>query len=165
MSDQAPEITITTEDPRSEAGNLLIRLLSAELSGRYPEDGADGNSDYDIEVASQQPGAAFVVAWREDKPVGCGALRPFATGIAEIKRMYVGEEYRGMGIAKRILSTLEEVAARNGNHTVCLETGIRQPEAIALYERAGYIKIPCWEKYADCPLSVCYEKVLQPREG
>jgi GNAT superfamily N-acetyltransferase len=74
--------------------------------------------------------------------------------------MFVLQQLRGLGIAKQILAKLEKIARENGFRTIRLETGVRQPEAIALYERAGYVKIPCWGKYTNCPLSVCYEKQL-----
>lgn len=165
MASDDKKVIVTGEDPREEAGQMLIRLLSIELSARYPEDGADGNSDYDPETALEQSGSAFVVAWVDGKPVGCGALRPFDTESIEIKRMFVVEELRGRGIAKQILAKLEEIAIENGFRTIRLETGVRQPESNALYGKAGYVQIPCWGKYADCPLSICYEKRLVEAAG
>lgn len=152
-------IHIATDDPRSPAGRLLIGMLSAELSARYPE-GADGNSDYDIDTAAEQAGAVFVIAWAGAEPAGCGALRPREPGVVEIKRMFVRMQFRGRGIAGAILAALEKAAVAGGCHTIRLESGVRQPEANRVYARAGFTRIPCWGKYAECQLSVCYEKRL-----
>lgn len=155
------EYRVTQEDPRSPAGRLLIGMLSQELAERYPEDGASGNSDYDIEAAAVQPGAAFLIAWVGDEPAGCGALRPIEGGVGEIKRMFVAPEFRGRGIAGGIVRALEEIALSRGWKTVRLESGVRQPEANRVYERAGFLRIPCWGKYAECALSVCFEKQMR----
>ena len=81
-------------------------------------------------------------------------------GYGEIKRMYVGPEFRGRGYAKQMLKHLEELATAKGFSKVRLETGISQPEAIGLYERNGYCKIPPFGDYCDDPLSFFYEKTL-----
>ena len=78
----------------------------------------------------------------------------------EIKRMYVRPEFRGRGYAKQMLKHLEELATTRGFSKVRLETGISQPEAIGLYERNGYYKIPPFGDYWDDPLSFFYEKTL-----
>jgi len=101
------------------------------------------------------------VAWLDEKPVGCGALRPMPeTTIAEIKRMYVQPAARGQGIARHMLTKLEYLAGVFGYQKIRLETGIYQPEAIRLYEKNGYARIACYGMYADDSLSVCYEKTI-----
>ena len=83
-----------------------------------------------------------------------------ARGYGEIKRMYVRPEFRGRRYAKQMLKHIEELATARGFSKVRLETGIPQPEAIGLYERNGYYKIPPFGDYWDDPLSFFYEKRL-----
>jgi GNAT superfamily N-acetyltransferase len=135
----------------------LIRALSEELSIRYEEDDGGGNFD---PADVQQPRSVFVMARLHGEAVGCGALRPMTHEIAEIKRMYVAPRARGLGIGRLILGELEEHGRRFRYRAIWLETGTRQPEAMRLYESAGYLRIPNYGQYRDHPLSVCYEKKL-----
>ncbi|WP_439882214.1 GNAT family N-acetyltransferase [Pontibacter sp. MBLB2868] len=102
-----------------------------------------------------------VVAYQDGKPVGCGAFKAYTTSIAEIKRMFVHELYRGQGIAMRILHELEKWALESGYTTCILETGIRQPEAIGLYQKCGYNIIPNFGQYAGVESSVCMHKKIK----
>ena len=81
-------------------------------------------------------------------------------GFVEVKRMFVRNDHRRRGFAKRMLAALEEVALRLGYRTIRLETGVNQPEAIGLYERAGYRLIPCFGEYISDSNSRCFEKLL-----
>lgn len=101
-----------------------------------------------------------IVALENDEPVGCGAIREFDADSMEVKRMYVPPEKRRQGIAALILSELEKWSAELSYSKCVLETGNRQPEAIALYLREGYKIIPNYGKYKDVSNSVCFEKVL-----
>lgn len=148
---------INAENPHSPIATELIRALSAELGGRYGDDGgASSFNPADVEV----PGGAFVVARLNGLPVGCGAFRPMFPGVAEVKRMFVIPAARGQGVAGQILATLEALARQAGYSRVRLETGLRQPEAIRLYQKAGYHPIPNYGQYVNKPLSVCFEKHL-----
>jgi putative acetyltransferase len=154
-------IRITQEDPRSEISAALITELSAELAAMYPDfmDGSGSGAFKPEDVMVDR--AAFVVAWEAGKPIGCGALRPMSEpDVVEVKRMFVQQSKRGQGISRQILLTLEDMAREFGYHTVRLETGIRQIEAIGLYESAGYHPIDCYGIYANEPISRCYEKTL-----
>lgn len=104
-------------------------------------------------------------AHRADRPAGCGALKPLAGagGVGEIKRMYTRPDARRRGVSRVILTRLEEVAAELAYSWVQLETGLRQPEAIALYESAGWARIEPYGRYRDDPLSVCFGKAIPPR--
>ena len=100
-----------------------------------------------------------VVAYANSAPVGCGSFKTFE-GQAEIKRMFVNQSYRGKGIAKSILSELENWAKElKFTHTV-LETGHNQIEAIALYKKTGYRLIPNYGPYMNLPDSICMRKTL-----
>jgi putative acetyltransferase len=152
--DETKDIKVTIENPHSPAARLLIERLSADLGARYGDDGSGSFSPDDILV----PGAAFVIARLAGEAVGCGALRPLREAIGEIKRMYVEPRARGCGIARMILRELETIAEAAGYNAVWLETGTLQPEAIRLYETAGYKRIARYGQYVDNPLSVCFEK-------
>ena len=152
----ATAVCVTVESPDSDAASRLIERLSAELGERYGDDGSGAFSPADV----QAPGSAFVVARLDGRPVGCGALRPLERGIGEVKRMFVEKDARRRGVARRILEKLEAIAAQLGYEALRLETGVRQPEALGLYESAGYRRIRCYGRYADNPLSVCFEKRL-----
>jgi len=152
------ECHIRREDLLSSVAAALIQSLNSELSGRYPEEGANHFRLDPQEVAEGH--GAFYVAYKEDQPVGCGALRLLDAGTAEIKRMYVAPGTRGQGIGRRLLDSLESEARRLGARRLVLETGDRQPEALALYARAGFSRIPAFGEYMGSPLSVCMGKAL-----
>jgi GNAT superfamily N-acetyltransferase len=102
-----------------------------------------------------------VVAYEDEKPVGCGAIKEFEPGTMEVKRMYVSPDERGKGIASKILNELEDWANELSCTRCLLETGKRQPEAIGLYKKSGYIQIPNYGQYANVENSVCFEKILK----
>ncbi|NUT34570.1 MAG: GNAT family N-acetyltransferase [Hamadaea sp.] len=129
---------------------LLVVAAERELVTRYPDE----------HIASVDPKARFVVAYVMGEPVGCGAIVTVAPGVAEIKRMWVRTANRRTGVGRRILAALERRAQAEEHDTVILETGRRQPEAIALYEEMGYTEIPPYGEYVGNPTSVCFEKKL-----
>jgi len=152
-------VSISAVNPHTEIAAMLIDELVAELTSRY----ADRNDD---EAASFSPAdatvprSAFLLARLDGQPVGCGAIRPMSNDVVEIKRMYVRKAARGLGIGRAILVELERLAAAFGYARMVLETGVRQPEAIALYEGRGFTRIPNYAEYSDNPLSVCFGKDL-----
>ena len=136
----------------------LILALNAELAQRYPEEGAN---HFRLDPEEVGPGrGAFLVAYVDGKPVGCGAVRINEPGVGEIKRMFVIPEFRGKGVAGAVLDSLLDEGRKLGAHKLVLETGSRQPEAIALYRRAGFIEIPRFGEYVDSPMSLCMGKDL-----
>ena len=101
-----------------------------------------------------------VVAYENEKAVGCGAFKEYADGTAEIKRMFVRPENRGRGIAGKILTELE-TWAKELNYSECiLETGVKQPEAIRLYQKSGYEITPSYGQYLNVENSVCMKKSI-----
>jgi putative acetyltransferase len=82
---------------------------------------------------------------------------------AEVRRMYVAPSLRRKGIGRQLLATLERIALQFGYSTLRLETGVRQAEAIALYESRGFYRIPAYGVHVDDPLSICFEKKLLQR--
>jgi putative acetyltransferase len=136
----------------------LILALNAELAERYPEEGAN---HFRLDPDEVGPGrGVFLVAYADGTPAGCGAVRINEPGVGEIKRMFVIPEFRGRGVAGAVLAALQHSARDLGAHKLVLETGSRQPEAIALYRRAGFIEIPRFGEYVDSPLSLCMGKDL-----
>jgi len=144
-------------DPSYPDAMELIGALGEEYARRYPD-----TTFYGIDVAEfPAAGGIFVVGYLEDKPVACGSFRPVDGGdLAEIMRMFVKVEFRRKGLSRQLLAYLEESARDLAFAKVCLETGIRQPEAIGLYRSSGYVEIPPFGIYVGHPLSVCFEKPL-----
>ena len=137
----------------------LVRRLNDELSGMYPEDGAN---HFTLDPDSVIPPAGVMVrATLDGTPVACGALRMLDERTGELKRMYVDPAVRGLKLGAAILDALEHEAAALGARELCLETGSRQTAAIGLYEKAGYVPTPLWGEYLRSPeTSRCYRKVL-----
>jgi GNAT superfamily N-acetyltransferase len=104
--------------------------------------------------------AQALVAFEQDLPVGCGALRSFNDDCIEIKRMYVEPGSRGKSYATAILLELEKWASEIGYNCLVLETGRNQPEAIALYEKNGYRQIPRFGRYLESGNSICFKKII-----
>lgn len=148
-------IELVRADQKSGEFLELVALLDAELRVR---DGDD--HDFYAQFNKTVGLAGVVVAMDEDIAVGCGAFRKYDDTTAEIKRMYVRDEYRGKRIATDILAELERWASESGFTQCILETGQKQPEAIALYRREGYEQIENYGQYADVYNSVCMKKIL-----
>ena len=156
-------IEIVAVDPRIPEAHELIQELSEELARRY-DFVDDGSGDFKPEDALV-PRSVFVIGRVGNRAVACGAFRPLQRDVAEIKRMFVVRDCRGRGYSKAVLTELERLARQAGYTAVRLETGDRQPEAIALYERSGYTRIPNFGIYARSESSLCFEKrLLTPAE-
>jgi GNAT superfamily N-acetyltransferase len=145
---------IESVSPHCAEATALLAELMPELDRRYPE--YEGGGVGDITPADV---CVFLIGRLDGKPVACGALRPMEEpGVAEVKRMYVEPAARGRGLSKRMLAALEEHAQQVGFACVRLETGMRQPEALRLYESAGYRRIENYPPYVGNAMSVCFEK-------
>lgn len=105
------------------------------------------------------PRGLFLVAYVDDAPAACGGWRAHDTD-AELKRMYVSPAFRGRGLARAVLASLERTAGEAGFDRVILETGQRQPEAIALYRSAGYEPVSRFGYYAQEPEAVHLGKAV-----
>ncbi|QED37655.1 GNAT family N-acetyltransferase [Antarcticibacterium arcticum] len=133
----------------------LVRLLDIELEVR---DG-DDHPFYDQFNKLDKIKHAVVIS-KEGVPLGCGALKEFKPLTIEIKRMFVLEEFRGKGVATLILNELETWAAELSYKYCILETGINQPEAIALYHKNDYKIITNYGQYKGVDTSICFRKEL-----
>ena len=149
-------IVITAERPDSPDALRLILELVAHLQPLYPTASRHGFS-VDRLLAE---GVDFFVLRSDGTAAGCGGILFVGGEYAEIKRMYVNPTYRGSGFGGHILDYLAEHARARGVALLRLETGIHQREAIGLYERMGFRRIPPFSPYENDPLSLCYEKRL-----
>ncbi len=101
-----------------------------------------------------------VIIYDQEKAISCGAIKEYDPFTMEIKRMYTAPDGRGKGFATMVLSELENWAKELNYKKTTLETGKRQPEAIALYKKNGYTQIPNYGQYAGMDNSVCFIKEL-----
>ena len=101
-----------------------------------------------------------LVAYLDGTAIAIGAIKELTPNAVEVKRMYTLPEYRGKGIGSRVLTALEHWANTLGYEACMLETGKRQPDAIALYQKNGYVVIPNYGQYKGKENSVCFEKKL-----
>jgi len=133
----------------------LVKHLDADLGER------DGNEHSFYSQFNKIDKIKYaVVAYENGIPVGCGAIKKYSENAVEVKRMYVPINKRGQGIASIILTELEKWAAELNYDKCVLETGKRQPEAIALYKKNHYEIIPNFGQYENVENSVCFEKKL-----
>jgi len=152
-----PGVTVTREDPGTEAAARLIDELSEALESIT---GASGRASSDP-ASLRGEGACFVLA-RDGTgtPVGCGGFRAFddAPQVVEIKRMYARAGTRGVGAA--VLAALEREAIAQGAREAWLETRRVNARAVGFYERQGYVVIPNYGRYAGREDAVCLGKSL-----
>jgi GNAT superfamily N-acetyltransferase len=140
----------------------LLYALDEEIRARHDEPIEDFVLKLDPEDVAPGHGA-FVVAWADEKAIGCGAVRLIDTWTAELKRMYIVPEYRRKGLAGAILRFLEDRARALGATRVVLETVINPPAAVALYRAAGYEEVPKFGPYVESEISFCMGKSFERR--
>ena len=133
----------------------LVALLDADLAVRDGADHSFYNQFNKIDAIRH-----VIVCYANAKPVACGAFKPFNDDSVEVKRMFVLPEYRGKQIGQMLLKELEKWAAELGYKHSVLETGKKQHEAIRLYEKAGYHRIPNYGQYENVENSVCMRKAI-----
>jgi GNAT superfamily N-acetyltransferase len=151
------ELRVSPRDFDDPHVRRLVDALLDDLTARYGgEDGAPPTTGDQF----APPEGVFLVAELDGEPVGCGGIRPAAPATAEIKRMYVVPDRRGRGIARTLLAALEDAARARGYRELRLETGVSQPEAIALYTASGYAPTEPFGYYARFPNARFYAKAL-----
>jgi putative acetyltransferase len=149
-------VTITLETPRQPEIIRLLDMSDAYAASLYP---SESNHLVDLSTL-EQPSVSFFIARNDGVAVGCAALVEAGDGTAEIKRMFVDPEARGLRAASRLMDKLEEQATKRGLKAIRLETGIYRPEAIGLYRKYGYVEIEPFGSYQPDPLSLFMEKRL-----
>lgn len=149
-------VDILRTDSANTDFNKLVSLLDADLKIRDGEEHtfyAQYNQIENIKHA--------LVAYKDKTAVACGAFKHYSERTVEIKRMFVQYDYRGQGIAQQILYELEKWASELKYNSCILETGKKQPEAIRLYEKSGYTRIPNYGQYENVENSVCMKKDIE----
>lgn len=134
----------------------LVKQLDAYLKITDGDEHDFYNQFNSIDVISH-----VVVAYLNNKPVGCGALKQYDDNSVEIKRMYTTKEARGKGVATEILKELENWTKELGIASCILETGIRQIEAVQFYKKNSYKVIANYGQYIGVENSVCFKKIVE----
>lgn len=147
---------IARERPDTPDAISLITELEDLLASFYPPESRHG---FSVDKLLTED-VAFFLLRTNGAPAGCGGIKLMGDEYGEIKRMYMRPQFRGSGFAKLMLDHLTDYAASHNITLVRLETGIHQQDAIGLYERMGFYRIPPFGPYTDDPLSQCYEKRL-----
>jgi len=144
---------------KASADSPQVKSLSNELHKELEIIYGDGIIEDFFDENKQM--LIFYLAYDErESAIACGALKHFDDSTAEIKRMYVKENYRRMGISKIILSRLEDYAKEFNYQRLVLETGLKQPEAMSLYNKFGYKPLKCYGRHTNDPDSRCFEKII-----
>ncbi len=146
-------ITLHRTDSKNPDFIKLVSQLDADLGVRDGDDHAFYHQFNSIDNLNYA-----IVLYMDGTPIGCAAIKSFDDTAMEVKRMYVPPMERGKGYATKILEALELWAYELGNTKCILETGERQPEAIALYEKNGYRRIPNYGQYQGIENSLCFQK-------
>jgi ribosomal protein S18 acetylase RimI-like enzyme len=133
----------------------LTQLLDEDLWARY----GDMQANYDKHNTIDYINEAIII-YKNKIPVACGAFKEYNPDSAEIKRIFVKKENRQQGLAKLIISKIEESIKKHGYKYSILETGQKQQEAISLYKNLGYEIIENYAPYVGDSNSVCMKKVL-----
>jgi putative acetyltransferase len=151
-------VKIDIEHPDQPEVRILLTASDAYMEALYPKE-----SNHLLDVSALvRPEVTFVVARSIGGAlVGCGAVVSETQGWAEIKRMFVVQAARGQKIGRLLLMRLEMIAVGQGAKLLRLETGVRQPEALALYRSAGFTEIGAFGQYRPDPLSVFMEKPIR----
>lgn len=145
---RAATVTFDVVDARTPEARAAVTDYFAELAARFPGGFEAGDALDSDAVSFDAPDGAFVVASDGTDVVGCGGLLRLDATTAEIKRMWIHPQWRGVGLGRRLLAHLESVAVEKGRSTVVLDTNATLVEAIAMYQRAGYRAI---DRYNDNP--------------
>ncbi len=156
-----PALSIQPEPPDTADAKALIEELDAHLNALYRPENRHGLSL----AALQDESVIFLVARWDGVAVGCGAVKFVNGEYAEVKRMYVTPQWRGLGVAQALLGHLERLSHQKGLSVLRLETGIHQQEAAKLYERVGFSRCAAFGEYVENGVNLCYQKRLAPADG
>jgi len=149
-------ITLKRTDSSNQDFVEMVKQLDSDLAIRDGEDHAFYNQFNSITMIKYA-----IVAYHGNIPIGCGSIKAINDTTMEVKRMYVSADKRGKGLAGQILAELETWTKELGFTRCILETGINQPEALSLYHKSGFVRIPNYGQYENVKSSFCFEKVLK----
>jgi len=143
-------------DPASSPARTMMEALWEEIQTRY-----DFKSPNPVDPASfAGTRAGFWIAFANNEPVGSIAIVPLSDHEAELDIMYVVPSFRGSGIAKELLTALEQHAKENEFTIIKLRAGAPQPEALRFYEKSGFTEITAFGKWVNDVTALCFEKKL-----
>lgn len=145
---------------RTNPDHLDFRKLIALLDENLSESNGDSQAFF-AQFNKTDEIKHVVIAYEEGVAIGCGSIKEYEPGSMELKRMFVHPEFRNLGIATKILVHLENWAREMGYEKCILETGQKQKEAVILYEKRGYRRIPNYGQYENVADSICMEKKLK----
>lgn len=144
---------------RTDSSNIdfqnLVKLLDADLAVRNGENHAFFDQFNKIDTIKN-----CIVIYINETPAACGAFKKFDDKTVEIKRMYTNLKFRKRGLATAIVKELEMWAKKMGYEKAVLESSLEQNEALSVYEKSGYRRIPNYGQYIGVDASVCYEKII-----
>jgi len=147
---------IIASDPKDAAAADLIQALDDELQHRYP-----GEPVFGIDADGfLERGGVFLLGHVEGAAIACGALRQISHDMYEVKRMYIRPEFRGRGLSRLMFNRLESISRDKGCRKLLIETGNKQPEALALYQSVGFTAIDRFGEYAQNEYSICFAKCV-----
>jgi putative acetyltransferase len=154
--DVTADVVLLIRDWDDADGVALRDAQQREIRARYGGDTEPGVKPSAVDIS------VFLIAYDPvtSAALGCGALRDLGDNTVEVKRMYVQPDHRGRGIGRRVLAALESHALEQGATRIRLETGRLQPDAVRLYEAAGYRQIPKFGAYIESAKSLCFERVF-----
>lgn len=148
-------IKLVRTDPSNQDFIELVKNLDADLAIRDGDDHA-----FYAQFNTMRYLKHSLVAYEDDTPLGCGALKEISPDTVEIKRIYTTLQSRGKGIASMVMAELEQWATELSYKKCILETGKNQPEAISLYHKLGYHRIPNYGQYSEVYTSLCFAKEI-----
>ncbi|WP_308004916.1 GNAT family N-acetyltransferase [uncultured Chryseobacterium sp.] len=148
-------MTIKRTDSSNKDFQNLVQLLDADLAIRNGEDHSFYDQFNKIDMIKN-----CIVIYVDEIPAACGAFKKFDEETVEIKRMYTNPDFRKRGLATAIVKELEFWAKELNYTKAVLESSLEQNEALSVYEKSGYTRIPNYGQYIGIDKSVCYEKVL-----
>jgi GNAT superfamily N-acetyltransferase len=169
VADEVSGVLVRPEPYDGPIAQSLVAAMVVDIEGRYAGEGEAEDPEAEWAMGADEvmsPRGVFLVAYLDGQPVGCGAVRPLpaaGSDAGEIKRMYTTPSARRRGVSRAVLARLESEAVALGYRRLQLETGLRQPEAMALYETSGYHRIPNYGMYATGELSACFAKDVRSR--
>jgi GNAT superfamily N-acetyltransferase len=135
------DIDIVEADPLCADARACLTAYYAELQTRFPEGFAPQLSRDPDAASLVRPHGLFLIAMRGKTPIGCVALKGGGGAIAEVKRLWISPEARGIGLSKRMMQAVEDGARSLGFAALRLDTNRALPEALRLYRNAGWTEI------------------------
>ncbi|MGI9582374.1 GNAT family N-acetyltransferase [Chryseobacterium sp. RRHN12] len=144
---------------RTDSANTDFQTLVKSLDAALSEHNGE-NDEFFAQFNTIDTIKNCIVAYIDNIPAACGAFKPLSEDTVEIKRMFTHPEFRKKGLGSAVVKELENWAAELNFKKAVLETSRDLKNAISVYEKSGFSRIPNYGQYIGVEQSVCYEKVL-----